>query len=92
MTKILIEKALVRDTLATLKTAEAQILALAPVGYIPPALGAIHATNAELGQVLEQPAQAQPWVGLNASDLTEIPPNCYEGAIWADARLKEKNT
>jgi hypothetical protein len=32
------------------------------------------------------------WQGLTAEDLAEIPPNCYEGAIWADARLKEKNT
>lgn len=32
------------------------------------------------------------WVGLTAKDLVEIPPSCYEGAIWADARLKEKNT
>ena len=32
------------------------------------------------------------WIGLNAKDLAEIPPSCYEGAIWADARLKEKNT
>jgi hypothetical protein len=38
---------------------------------------------------------AQPereWQGLTAKDLAEIPPSCYEGAIWADARLKEKNT
>lgn len=34
----------------------------------------------------------KPWVGLNAKDLTEIPPSCFEGAIWADAKLKEKNT
>jgi len=32
------------------------------------------------------------WQGLTAEDLAEIPPSCYEGAIWADARLKEKNT
>lgn len=32
------------------------------------------------------------WIGLTAKDLAEIPPSCYEGAIWADARLKEKNT
>lgn len=32
------------------------------------------------------------WVGLTAKDLAEIPPSCYEGAIWADAKLKEKNT
>lgn len=31
------------------------------------------------------------WVGLTAKDLAEIPANCYEGAIWADAKLKEKN-
>ena len=32
------------------------------------------------------------WIGLSATDLAEIPLSCYEGAIWADARLKEKNT
>jgi hypothetical protein len=32
------------------------------------------------------------WTGLSAKDLSEIPPSCYEGAIWADDRLKEKNT
>jgi hypothetical protein len=32
------------------------------------------------------------WQGLTAEDLAEIPPSCYEGAIWADARLKEKNS
>lgn len=32
------------------------------------------------------------WQGLTAKDLSEIPPSCYEGAIWADAKLKEKNT
>jgi hypothetical protein len=32
------------------------------------------------------------WQGLTAKDLAEIPPICYEGAIWADARLKERNT
>jgi hypothetical protein len=34
----------------------------------------------------------KPWVGLNAKDLSEIPPSCFEGAIWADGKLKEKNT
>lgn len=32
------------------------------------------------------------WVGLTAKDLAEIPPSAYEGAIWADAKLREKNT
>ena len=32
------------------------------------------------------------WVGLTAKDLAEIPSSAYEGAIWADAKLKEKNT
>jgi|GEM_PF-1527520 len=36
-------------------------------------------------------AQRQ-WVGLTVKDLAEIPPSAYEGAIWADAKLKEKNT
>jgi hypothetical protein len=31
------------------------------------------------------------WVGLTAKDLAEIPSSCYEGAIWADAKLREKN-
>lgn len=35
-------------------------------------------------------AQRQ-WIGLTAKDLAEIPPSAYEGAIWADAKLKEKN-
>lgn len=35
--------------------------------------------------------QQREWVGLTAKDLSEIPANCYEGAIWADAKLKEKN-
>jgi hypothetical protein len=34
----------------------------------------------------------QEWVGLTAKDLAEIPPSAYEGAIWADAKLKEKNS
>jgi hypothetical protein len=41
---------------------------------------------------LDDPAQKREWVGLTAGDLVEIPPSCYEGAIWADARLKEKNS
>ena len=35
--------------------------------------------------------QAREWVGLTAKDLAEIPPSCFEGAIWAEAKLKEKN-
>ena len=31
------------------------------------------------------------WVGLTAKDLSQIPPSAFEGAIWADAKLKEKN-
>jgi hypothetical protein len=34
----------------------------------------------------------QTWAGLTAKDLSEIPAHCYEGAIWADAKLKKKNT
>lgn len=37
-----------------------------------------------------EPPQRE-WQGLTAKDLTEIPASCYEGAIWADAKLKEKN-
>jgi len=45
----------------------------------------------ELLNALTAPPQRE-WQGLTAEDLAEIPPSCYEGAIWADARLKEKNT
>ena len=38
-----------------------------------------------------QMVKKKEWVGLTAKDLAEIPPSCYEGAIWADAKLKEKN-
>ena len=44
------------------------------------------------GELARAEPQRKPWVGLNAKDLTEIPPSCFEGAIWADAKLKEKNT
>jgi hypothetical protein len=52
--------------------------------------------DALIGEAIEQfaalvAAQRQ-WVGLTAKDLAEIPPSAYEGAIWADAKLKEKNT
>jgi len=43
--------------------------------------------NKELKKRLEQ----REWVGLTAKDLVEIPSSAYEGAIWADAKLKEKN-
>ena len=49
----------------------------------------------KLGADNSQAATPQPqreWVGLTAKDLSEIPPSCFEGAIWADAKLKEKNT
>jgi hypothetical protein len=54
----------------------------------------------EYGEVLDDPSvtplyTAPPqreWQGLTAEDLAEIPPSCFEGAIWADARLREKNT
>ena len=39
-----------------------------------------------------QRLQQRPWIGLTAKDLAEIPPSAYEGAIWAEAKLKEKNT
>jgi hypothetical protein len=31
------------------------------------------------------------WVGLTAQDLADVGPENYIGAIWADAKLKEKN-
>lgn len=46
----------------------------------------------ELRDVLGYYRKQREWQGLTAKDLAEIPPSCYEGAIWADARLKEKNT
>jgi hypothetical protein len=55
----------------------------------------IHELNRH-GQMLQELALSdapnREWVGLTAKDLAEIPPSCYEGAIWADAKLKEKNT
>jgi hypothetical protein len=43
-------------------------------------------------EMMNRSVEAQrEWQGLTAGDLAEIPPSCYEGAIWADARLKEKN-
>ncbi len=44
------------------------------------------------GEPLYTAPPQREWQGLMAEDLAEIPPSCYEGAIWADARLKEKNT
>ena len=49
----------------------------------------LYKENEALRAVLAQPERE--WQGLTAKDLAEIPSNCYEGAIWADARLKEKN-
>ena len=40
----------------------------------------------------EQYHKKKEWQGLTAKDLAEIPPSCYEGAIWADAKLREKNS
>ena len=37
-------------------------------------------------------APQREWQGLTAKDLAEIPASCFEGAIWADAKLREKNT
>jgi hypothetical protein len=44
----------------------------------------------EILRVYHEPSQRK-WVGLTAKDLAEIPSECIEGAIWADAKLKEKN-
>jgi hypothetical protein len=43
-------------------------------------------------KLIKKERKKKEWHGLTAKDLAEIPPNCYEGAIWADAKLKEKNT
>lgn len=32
------------------------------------------------------------WVSLTARDLAEIPPSAFEGAIWAEGKLREKNS
>lgn len=53
-------------------------------------LPGFHELVEDLRARLAQPERE--WQGLTAKDLVEIPPSCYEGAIWADARLKEKNT
>jgi len=54
----------------------------------------IHELNRH-GQMLQELALSdapnREWVGLTAKDLAEIPPSCYEGAIWAEAKLREKN-
>ncbi len=42
-------------------------------------------------KLVKKERKKKDWQGLTAEDLAEIPPSCYEGAIWADARLKEKN-
>jgi len=42
-------------------------------------------------KTLDEERKKKEWQGLTAKDLAEIPPSCYEGAVWADARLKEKN-
>ena len=52
-----------------------------------------HADGVTIDQQLLYTAPPQrEWQGLTAWDLSEIPPTCYEGAIWAEAKLKEKNT
>jgi len=33
----------------------------------------------------------QEWVGLTARDFAELPPSAFEGALWAEGKLKEKN-
>ncbi len=43
-------------------------------------------------KLVKKERKKKDWQGLTAEDLAEIPPSCYEGAIWADARLKEKNS
>ena len=43
-------------------------------------------------KLIKKERKKKEWRGLTAKDLAEIPPNCYEGAIWADAKLREKNS
>jgi len=42
-------------------------------------------------KLIKKERKKKEWQGLTAEDLAEIPPSCYEGAIWADAKLREKN-
>jgi hypothetical protein len=42
---------------------------------------------------LAQPAQEQrPWVGLTDEDGCAMPQAWWDGALWAEAKLKERNT
>ncbi len=36
-------------------------------------------------KTLDEERKKKEWQGLTAKDLAEIPPSCYEGAVWADA-------
>lgn len=59
------------------------------------AVKALHTAIAEAtryGGQQEEKATYPIWVGLTARDLAEIPPSAFEGAIWADAKLREKNS
>jgi hypothetical protein len=67
-----------------------------PVGEIVKAFEDLTAVSIPvmppIGTKLYTAPSKREWVGLTAKDLAEIPPSCYEGAIWADAKLREKNT
>lgn len=59
------------------------------------AVKALHAAIAESSKYdvkQDENATRCIWVGLTARDLAEIPPSAFEGAIWADAKLREKNS
>jgi hypothetical protein len=53
------------------------------------------ADRAEAMKMLRAALIATPrreWVSLTARDLAEIPPSAFEGVIWAEGKLREKNT
>jgi hypothetical protein len=52
--------------------------------------GTIYKTGGE-GRVPLYTTPQREWVGLTAQDLADVGPENYIGAIWADAKLKEKN-
>lgn len=56
----------------------------------------VEATRGDLLKVIIvlEKALAQPkeWVGLASQDLLDVGAENYIGAIWADQRLREKNT
>jgi hypothetical protein len=63
-----------------------------PVAWWDANLGVFDEKHFDQLQPLYTAPPQREWQGLTAKDLAEIPPSCYEGAIWAEAKLKEKNS